>query len=86
MSEQVRIGMIGCGQIGNSHIKTYKTIPEAKIVVFCDANEAAAISAAEFYGSGEVVTDFREVLARDDVDAVDVCLHNNFHATVTNEA
>ena len=78
--------MIGCGQIGSSHINTYKGLPDAKIVVFCDANQAAAEAAAATYGSGDVVTDFREVLQRDDVQAVDVCLHNNFHATVTNEA
>lgn len=86
MSEQIRIGMIGCGQIGTSHVQTYKSIGDAKIVVFCDANRAAAEAAAALYGSGDVVSDFREVLARGDVDAVDVCLHNNFHATVTNEA
>jgi predicted dehydrogenase len=78
--------MIGCGQIGSQHISTYRKIPDAEIVVFCDANRAAAEAGAASYGSGDVVTDFREVLGRTDVDAVDVCLHNNFHASITIEA
>jgi predicted dehydrogenase len=83
MAEQVRIGIIGCGQIAQQHMRNYHEIEGARMVVFCDANRAAAEAAAAQYGPGDVATDFREVLARDDVDAVDVCLHNNLHMPVT---
>ncbi len=81
----VRIGMIGCGQIAQSHLREYSKIPEAKIVACADIDEGAARRAAELSGAEFATTDFRALLARDDVDAVDVCLHNNFHmpATVT---
>jgi len=83
---KVRIGVIGVGLIGIMHLKNYATIEDAEVVAVCDINEEAARKvAAQFQISG-VYTDFRELLKRDDIDAVDVCLHNNFHAPVTNEA
>ena len=38
---------------------------------------------AELYKIPNVYTDFRELLKRDDIEAVDVCLHNNLHMPVT---
>ena len=35
------------------------------------------------YNIPHVYTDFRQLLQRDDIEAVDVCLHNNFHSPVT---
>ncbi len=82
MSE-VRIGVIGVGIIGKSHIRRYAEIPDAKVVAVADINEPEARRVAEEYGIPDVTTDFRTLLSRDDIDAVDVCLHNNFHAPVT---
>ncbi len=64
-------------------MKAYSNLPNAKMVVFCDANRVAAEKASAEYGLGDVSTDFREVLQRDDIDAVDVCLHNNMHQPIT---
>ncbi len=77
-----RIALVGCGQIAQQHMQKYATLEGVRMVAFCDLDEGAARRAAETYG-GDVLTDFREVLKRDDVDAVDVCLHNNLHAPVT---
>jgi predicted dehydrogenase len=46
-------------------------------------NEAAARRVAEAHGIAHVYADFRALLAEGDIDAVDVCLHNNFHMPVT---
>ncbi len=83
MADKIRIGIIGCGQIAQSHMRTYSELEGAEMVVFCDANRAAAEAAAEKFGPGDIATDFREVLKRDDIDAVDVCLHNNLHMPIT---
>jgi predicted dehydrogenase len=79
----VRIGMIGCGQIARSHLTTYQKVAGAKVVAVCDVVEAVAQSAAKDFSVEHVYSDFRKLLARDDIDAVDVCLHNNFHAPAT---
>lgn len=81
--EPVRIAIIGVGQIGKHHLEQYSKIPEVQIVAIADVNEAEARRVAERYGIPHVYTDFREMLRRDDIQAVDVCLHNNFHAPVT---
>jgi predicted dehydrogenase len=75
----VRIGMIGTGQIAQGHLNAYGKIPQAKVVACADIQEAAAKKTAETFGIPHVYTDFRELLRRDDIDAVDVCLHNNLH-------
>ena len=83
MSDKIRIGVIGCGQIGNIHLTRYKDVPGVEIVAVCDVDEATARRAAEAHGAGQVYTDFRQLIARDDIQAVDVALHNNFHAPVS---
>src|SRR6185503_4313655 len=79
----VRMGIIGTGRVGRNRMKAYAGIDGAKIVACADLNEAEGRRAAETYGVAHVYTSFRHLLARDDIDAVDVCLHNNFHMPVT---
>jgi predicted dehydrogenase len=79
----IRIGIIGCGQIAQQHMSTYAKIADAKMVGFADISEQAVQSSAKEYGAEFATTDFRELLAREDIDAIDVCLHNNFHEPAT---
>ncbi len=83
MSEPIRIGIIGCGQIAQQHMRSYAELPGAKMVAFCDIDLAAAEKAKEAYDGDMATTDFREILKRSDIDAVDVCLHNNLHMPAT---
>ncbi len=82
-NKKIRIGIIGVGQIGKHHLNTYKSIPGVELVAAADINEAEVKRVGEQYGISSVYTDFRQLLKRDDIVAVDVCLHNNFHAPVT---
>jgi predicted dehydrogenase len=84
--EPVRIGIIGVGQIGKHHINQYSKVPGAQIVAVADVNEAEARRVAEQHHIPHVYKDFRDLLARDDLQAVDVALHNNLHMPVTVEA
>ena len=86
MNRKVKIGIIGVGQIGKSHIKKYEAIPDAEIVAVCDVNEEEAKRVCETHNIPKYYTDFRELLKREDIEAVDVCLHNNLHMLVTVEA
>lgn len=80
---KIRIGIIGVGLIGKIHLDMYTKVKDAEIVAVCDINEREARNVAEKYKVPNVYTDFREMLKRDDIEAVDVCLHNNLHAPVT---
>jgi len=81
--ERIRVGVIGTGQIGKSHIRRYQDIPEAEIVAVADIREDEAQRVAAQYSIPHVYTDYQELLKRDDIDSVDVCLHNQFHRPAT---
>jgi predicted dehydrogenase len=80
---QVRIGVIGVGQIGKHHLNNYQKIEAAEIVAIADIDEAEANRVSGLFDISHVYTDFRELLKRDDIVAVDVCLHNNLHMPAT---
>ncbi|MCX5659430.1 MAG: Gfo/Idh/MocA family oxidoreductase [Planctomycetota bacterium] len=82
----IRIGFVGVGQIAKQHLASYAKIPGAQVVAAADVNAAELARVAEQYKIPYTTTNFREMLQRGDIDAVDVCLHNNFHAPVTIEA
>ena len=84
--EKVRIGIIGTGQIGKAHLQNYAPIDEAEVVAVADLREDEARRVADEYGIPSVYTDYHELLARDDIDSVDVCLHNRLHMPVTVDA
>ena len=83
--DPVRIGMIGVGQISKYHLDDYAKIDEAEIVAAADIDGKELARVAEKYGIPDTYSDFREMLARDDIQAVDVCLHNNLHMPATVE-
>lgn len=83
---KIKIAIIGAGQIGKQHIQHYQSIPSIEIVALCDVNLVEAQRVAEKYDIPTVTENFRELLQRDDIIAVDVCLHNNYHAPATIEA
>lgn len=81
---KIRVGVIGAGQIGTLHLENYATLTDwAELVAVCDASPAAASHAAERFNIPNQYQDFRQLLQRDDIEAVDVCLHNNLHAPIT---
>jgi len=83
MDKQIRIGLIGAGQIGNQHLEGYSKIAEARVVAVADLLEERVTAAKSKYDIPEGYTDYRLLLARGDIDAVDVCVHNNKHAPLT---
>lgn len=86
MRDKVRIGIIGTGQISKQHLQNYAKIPEAEVVAVCDIREDELQRVAQQYQVPHTYTNFRDLLKRDDLDSIDVCLHNFLHAPVTIEA
>ncbi len=79
----IRIGLIGTGIIAHQHVAKYKKIPGVELVAACDLNQAKLDAFCDQYGIPDRVADYRLLLSRDDLDAVDVCLHNNLHAPIS---
>jgi predicted dehydrogenase len=84
--KKIRIGIIGVGMIGKVHLENYEKISGAEIVAACDIDDIELKQVAEKFNIPDTYSDYRELLAREDLDAVDVCLHNNLHAGITIEA
>ncbi len=85
--QKIRIGLIGYGGIGRVHALAYRAIPfhyglnadSIQVVAVATTRRETAQRAAEEIGCQYFTADYRELLARDDIDAVDICTPNNSH-------
>jgi predicted dehydrogenase len=93
MAKPLRIGMIGYGFMGRAHSNGYNRVkdffdleylPVLQAVAARDAEKAKAF--ADRWGYKRVETDWRKVVAADDIDAIDICTPNNLHAEIAIEA
>ena len=82
----IRVGIIGCGKIAQvRHLPEYAANPNAEIVAYYDKNRARAEEMAAKYG-GCVCDTYFDLLNRDDIDAVSVCVENRSHAEISTAA
>ena len=87
---ELRIGLIGCGFMGRTHTNGYKRVsdffpdltyrPVLKAV--CSRNKDKVQAFADQWGYESVETDWKALIARDDIDAIDICAPNNMHAEI----
>ncbi len=79
--EKLKIGMIGAGNIAtNAHLPAYAKCENAVVTAIADLDRERAEAAAKKYGIPEVYDTVEEMLAKADIDAVDICTWNNGHA------
>ncbi|NOZ21864.1 MAG: Gfo/Idh/MocA family oxidoreductase [Planctomycetes bacterium] len=77
--DPIRIGVIGSGGIfRNLHVPYLEQTKLGKIVAVADMNEESAREMAQKF-SADAYTDYRDVLKRKDVDAVEICTHPRPH-------
>ena len=89
-SNRVNVGLIGCGGISGYHTNYLKQMQDVQVIAVCDAYKSRRLAKAadlnKHYGGTDITkshADFREVLARSDVDAVIVCAHDNWHTPMS---
>ena len=70
--EQLRFGLIGCGRVAPRHAESVDALPDARLVAVADVRESRAAHFAQHYGA-DMLTDYRALLARPDVDVVSIC-------------
>ncbi|GGD98413.1 Gfo/Idh/MocA family protein [Paenibacillus nasutitermitis] len=74
MSEALRIGVIGCGDIAASrHIPAIMACPDVQLAALCDADLMRAQQLAGQYQVPLVTEDYRELLQSESLDAVIIC-------------
>lgn len=73
----VRVGIIGFGGIGRVHFDAYQKLDGVKVVAVADIDPHRALKAGL-----RCVANYRELLASDEIDAVDVCTATPLHAEI----
>ena len=77
----IKIGFIGVGGIAHSHLSRLSQIKEARIVALCDVVKQKAEESAKTY-QAIAYTDYKEMLKREDLDAVFICLPPFAHGDI----
>ncbi len=86
-NDTVRLGVIGTGIIGFYNIESALTVPGVELAAVCDLYTGRLTRAQERFGEDLVTTrDYREVLARDDIDVVLIATPDHWHDIISIDA
>ena len=85
----LNIGMIGYGFMGRTHSNAYRKVNnffdleyQPVLKAACARNQEKAQAFADTWGYESIESDWRALVARDDIDAVDICTPNNLHKEI----
>jgi predicted dehydrogenase len=86
-NDRLQIALIGAGGMGTGDARYAISLPGVKLVAACDIYDGRLTRVKEVWG-GDVQTtrDYREILARGDVDAVIIATPDHWHARISIEA
>lgn len=79
MKGKVRFGIIGTGVIGPWHARAIEACEDAELAAVADVAVDKAKALAKEHGDAASYADFREMIARDDIDAVSICTPSGLH-------
>ncbi|WP_420617114.1 Gfo/Idh/MocA family protein [Candidatus Palauibacter sp.] len=85
-SDDIGLAVIGAGGMGMADVATALRIPGVNLVAACDVFDGRLEAARERHGEIFTSRDYREVLARDDVDAVIVGTPDHWHQPISVDA
>jgi predicted dehydrogenase len=86
---RLNVAMIGSGFIGKVHSNAFRQVShffdtpyDVRLQVICGRDRAKLEAAASRWGWSEIETDWRKVIARKDIDAVDIAVPNALHSVI----
>src|SRR5262245_20694803 len=87
-NETVRIGVVGCGGRGQSHVDAWSRMEDIEIVALCDVDDAhIAAKLKSLSAKGErkpaTYTDVRKLLEDKNIDAISIASPNHWHTLQT---
>ncbi len=86
-NDRIHIATIGFGGMGMGDTRYATSIPGVELVAVCDIYDSRCARAREVYGNGLFTTrDYREILARKDVDAVIIATPDHWHSRISIDA
>ena len=75
----LKVGLIGCGFMGAMHFNCYNNIAGVKVVAVADVRREKAEELTKGFGC-EIYGDGKDLIAKADVDVIDICLPTFLHA------
>src|SRR5690349_8094949 len=87
-NDRIGVGIIGCGGMGSMNLKDFQAQPGVEVRMLCDVDSRQSGKAKKLVNgkAPEIVSDFRRVLERKDIDAVVVATPDHWHALIAVEA
>jgi len=83
----LRLGIIGTGGIAKGcHLPALVKNPEIEVVAACDIIEEKVKTVAQLFNIKDTYTNYKDLLDRDDIDAVDICTPNYLHSVIAVDA
>jgi len=89
MTKPLNVGIIGYGFMGRTHSNAYRKVRnffdvpyEPVLKTICGLEEKEAKAFADRWGYESYVTDWRKVIDDKNIDIVDICVPNNYHAEI----
>ncbi len=82
-SEKLNIAVIGASSMGLSHMKGVMNNENANLIAVCDTDENALAEAKEKYDIPVAVTDYRQLVNSNDIDAVIIVTPDQLHLEMT---
>ncbi len=79
----VKIGLIGLGGIAGAHIAAYKRYHEAEIIAAADGKGEEAYSYGMLSPDARVYSDYKEMIEKEELDAVDICAPSHLHPEIS---
>lgn len=89
VNRRVRVGIIGTGWIAAAHMESYLNMPDVDIVAGADiipGKAEAFFKNYELENEVHIYSDHREMLKKEQLDAVSICTYNRAHAECTIDA
>ena len=80
-NDRLKVGIIGCGSQGRSHIDALEHLKDVEIAYVCDPDSERVAAAVKKAGAVKPVGDFRTILDDKSIDAVTIATPDHWHGT-----
>jgi predicted dehydrogenase len=81
---KLRLGVVGLGWVSQIfHLPILKRLEDVELVAVCDRDKARAKMIADRFGISKVYTDYDQMFAKEELDAVDICTSTDTHLPIS---
>ncbi len=84
-TKRIRVGIIGCGLMGNMHLTAYKKIPDVEVVAYADTDPEKTKAISQRV-KGNIYASHKDMFANEQLDAVSICTVPSTHREIVLDA